>query len=88
MIACSRLSLNHHFQVTLGAVCLMLYFYWRHNEYCEPYVYSFFCVCEYVIVLSNIAFHGTAYYDFYEAECAVSQASSNSADYRPLTNVI
>ncbi len=21
---------------------LALYFYWRHNEYCEPYVYSFF----------------------------------------------
>ncbi len=53
---------------------LMLYFYYRHNTYCEQYVYSFFGLCEYSLVLSNIAFHGTAYYDFYYSEISVSRS--------------
>jgi hypothetical protein len=53
------------------AVCA-LYFYWRHNEYCEPYVYSFFAVCEYSIVVSNIFYHGMAFYDFYDSHVRVS----------------
>lgn len=71
-------------RITLFSVILMLYFYWRHNEYCEPYVYSFFCICEYVIVLSNMAFHGTAYYDFYASDCLVTRST---LDYRPLSSV-
>ena len=43
---------------------LMSYFYYRHNEFCEPYVYSLFCMCEYVIVGANMWFHFTASYDF------------------------
>ena len=42
----------------------MSYFYWWHNEYCTPYVYSFFCICEYVIVVANMYFHATARHDF------------------------
>ena len=30
----------------------------------DSYVYSFFCICEYVIVYAIIKFHGTAKYDF------------------------
>ena len=51
-------------KTTLGAAVLALYFYWRHNEYCEPYVYSFFGLFEYVIVLCNIAYHGMVSLDF------------------------
>ena len=42
----------------------MSYFYYRHNEYCEPYVYSLFCLCEYFIVVANMWFHFTAAFDF------------------------
>lgn len=39
------------------------YLYFRHNWYCEPYVYSWFALCEYMTVFSNILFHGTATID-------------------------
>lgn len=40
-----------------------LYFYYRHNAYCEPYVYSLFSLFEYAIVLLNIGYHSIIFYD-------------------------
>ena len=54
----SMLKLNFGFIVTA------LYWYYRHNTYCEPVVYSLFCICEYGIVLTNIGYHFAAFYDF------------------------
>lgn len=67
----------------------MSFFYYRHNEYCEPYVYSWFCMCEYTLVLSNMAYHMTAYYDLADVTLTLhsSLAHSSSGEYAPLRNV-
>lgn len=41
-----------------------VYLYIRHNTYCEPYVYSLFALCEYIVVTMNICFHGTGLYEW------------------------
>jgi len=47
----------------LSLLCAF-YFYWRHNEYCEPGIYTFFAFFEYLVVLTNIGFHYTFVWDF------------------------
>ena len=42
---------------------LALFFYARHNQYCETGVYSMFAAAEYAFVLSNMIFHFQAYHD-------------------------
>ena len=39
------------------------YFFYRHNRYCEPGVYSLFSMSEYVVVLSNMGCRCAAYFD-------------------------
>lgn len=46
------------------AIFLACYFFYRHNMYCEPLVYSMFALSEYIVVVTNMAFHVTAAYDF------------------------
>ena len=39
------------------AVASIAFFYHRHNSYCEAYVYSMFCLSEYVAIALNMTFH-------------------------------
>ncbi|XP_060565669.1 post-GPI attachment to proteins factor 2-like [Ruditapes philippinarum] len=55
----------------ISAFSLAVYLYFRHNWYCEPYIYSWFALCEYVTIFTNILFHGTAIMDFREYSAAV-----------------
>ncbi|XP_006821525.2 acyltransferase PGAP2-like [Saccoglossus kowalevskii] len=34
-----------------------MYFFYRHNRYCEPGVYSIYALVESIIIVSNITFH-------------------------------
>ncbi|KAE9548002.1 hypothetical protein FO519_008783 [Halicephalobus sp. NKZ332] len=65
----------------ISSLILAMYFFYRHNTYCEPYVYSFFALSEYSVIIFNILFHSTAYYDFYGRRLSLTFGSS---EYTPL----
>ncbi|XP_071569849.1 post-GPI attachment to proteins factor 2 [Temnothorax nylanderi] len=46
------------------SILIACYFFYRHNKYCEPLVYSMFALSEYGVVLSNMGYHLTAALDF------------------------
>ncbi|XP_017757181.1 PREDICTED: post-GPI attachment to proteins factor 2-like isoform X2 [Eufriesea mexicana] len=58
----------------LNLLCIIFacYFFYRHNKYCEPIVYSMFALSEYGVVLSNMGFHSTAAWDFANSRLMVS----------------
>jgi len=53
------------------AIVLALYIYWRHNKYCEPGMYSVFSVLEYTVVITNMMYHSTAYWDFHDMHITI-----------------
>ncbi|XP_070552539.1 post-GPI attachment to proteins factor 2-like [Ptychodera flava] len=62
--------------MTLISVVMMAYLYWRHNKYCEPYIYSGFAFFEYVVVIATICFHGSAALDLQDKQLIVNTEKS------------
>ncbi|XP_053957536.1 post-GPI attachment to proteins factor 2-like isoform X1 [Anastrepha ludens] len=61
----SLLYKRNLFITNVTAFILAGYCFLRHNSLCEPGVYTLFALFEYVVVLTNMAYHMTAYWDFH-----------------------
>ncbi|KAL4003427.1 Frag1/DRAM/Sfk1 family protein [Acanthocheilonema viteae] len=60
-----------------------VYFFKRHNAYCEPGIYTLFAISEYVVVLSNVFFHCTLLFDF-RGKYFILTSSGSNFHYQPL----
>ncbi|XP_053203435.1 post-GPI attachment to proteins factor 2-like [Panonychus citri] len=64
----------------LISIGLAIVLYYRHNWFCEPGVYTLFALAEYVVVLTNIAFHFQAYYDFQHHDLLLVNRLTSNGD--------
>jgi len=58
------------------SLVLSLYFFYRHSRYCEPGIYTLFSLSEYSVIVFNILFHSTVYYDFHSKSLSLINYSS------------
>ncbi|BES94956.1 post-GPI attachment to proteins factor [Nesidiocoris tenuis] len=69
-------SLRYKYQllvINMTSFAAAGYFFIRHNRHCEPYVYSAFAFFEYIVVLTNMAFHTTCSLDFHGRTLLIDQ---------------
>lgn len=80
-----KVSLIHKRRLLLinfSSILAAMYCYWRHNTYCEPGMYSIFSLFEYTVVLSNMAYHFTSYWDFHPVVIDLKMGLGTHADAR------
>ncbi|XP_075891853.1 acyltransferase PGAP2-like [Nelusetta ayraudi] len=73
---------SHHWKVRfliLNVSCCAFagFFFWKHNMYCESGSYTLFALFEYLVVISNMAFHLTAVWDFRSRDIMVISSSED-----------
>ena len=56
----------------VAALGLAFYLYGRHEQLCEPFVYSYFAVAEYCVVGLGLAFHASHMCELWDGHIAVS----------------
>lgn len=54
------------FALSIASTIGLLIFFVKHRFYCHDMAFSWFSAFEYVIAVSNLAFHCTAIWDFHE----------------------
>ncbi|KAK2160886.1 hypothetical protein LSH36_125g00008 [Paralvinella palmiformis] len=62
----------------VSSFLISIYFFFRHNTYCEPGMYSVFAVFEYFVIISNIAFHSSAMFEFGQGQLVFSETRVNN----------
>lgn len=79
------------FVINLLAFIIALGCFIRHNSHCEPGMYSLFAFFEYIVVLSNMGYHMTAFWDFCDCHIIYNWKYgllfSNAKDQYLLTNM-
>uniref|UniRef100_A0A915CEC6 Post-GPI attachment to proteins factor 2 n=1 Tax=Parascaris univalens TaxID=6257 RepID=A0A915CEC6_PARUN len=65
------------------SLLMAAYFFYRHNAFCEPGLYTLFAIAEYALVISNVLFHSTLLFDFHGRRFVLGSAGS-SYHYQPL----
>ncbi|CAG0880445.1 unnamed protein product [Cyprideis torosa] len=58
--------------LNLVSIFSAVFMYWRHEMFCETAVYSFFAIFEFMAIYSNILFHSTSYFDFFDTKLFIS----------------
>lgn len=49
-----RRWLTFWYSLYFSLIPLAVFLYWLHNKYCQPYVYSIFGICEFLIVIAYV----------------------------------
>uniref|UniRef100_A0A131XDC6 Putative fgf receptor activating protein 1 n=1 Tax=Hyalomma excavatum TaxID=257692 RepID=A0A131XDC6_9ACAR len=76
-------SLKVKKQLTTSSLILCLlctYFFIRHTTRCETGMYTLFSATEYIVVICNMGFHMTAYWDFADKALYVSNIQCESTE--------
>lgn len=71
--------------INLISIVTALYLYNRHNQYCEPGIYSLFSFLEYIVIVANIIYHLQACTDLGDYTIRVDRSSMGISTMKETT---